>query len=131
MNNYLVDTTVIIDHLRGSRKAAVFLEEFNPQISIVTIAELIQGAQNKQEQASSIKLCENFQTLTLNGKISSIAIELMKKFYLPHGIRLLDALIAATALENKLVLITNNLKHFRFIKGLEVQSQKEAFAKVL
>lgn len=131
MNNYLADTTVIIDHLRGDEKATIFLEEFNPQISIVTIAESIQGAQDKREQALAVKICESFPRLNINGRISALAVELMKKFYLSNGLKFLDALIAATALENKLVLVTDNLKHFEFIKGLEVVSQKEVFAKVL
>ena len=41
MSNYLVDTTVLIDHLRGKEGAAAFLEEFSPYISVVTIADQI------------------------------------------------------------------------------------------
>ena len=51
----------------------------------------------------------------------------MKKFYLSKGLRFLDALIAATALEHKLSLITGNLKHFRFIEGLITVSQEDIF----
>ena len=128
MNNYLADTTVIIDHLRGDKRATVFLEEFNPQISIVTVAELIQGARDKREQVLAVKICESLLALNINGKISALAIEFMKKFYLSSGLKFLDALIAATAINGKLVLVTKNLKHFEFIKGLEIISQKEAFA---
>lgn len=131
MSNYLADTTVIIDHLRRNRRAEMFLEKFNPQISIVTVAESIQGAQGKREQDLAVKICESLPGINLNGKISALAINLMKEFYLSHGLRFLDALIAASALENKLVLVTDNLKHFWFIKGLEVISQKEAFATLL
>lgn len=127
MKNYLADTTIIIDHLRGDKRATIFLEEFNPQISIVTIAELIQGAQDKREQSLAVKICASFSRLNINGKISVLAIDLMRKFYLSNGLKFLDALIAATALENKLALVTGNFKHFRFIKGLEVISQKKAF----
>ncbi len=118
MKNYLADTTVIIDHLRGDKRATVFLEAFNPQISIVTVAESIQGSKDKREQALALKICESLLVLNVSGKISALAIELMKKFYLSSGLKFLDALIAATALETKLVLVTSNLKHFRFIKGL-------------
>lgn len=131
MNNYLADTTVIIDHLRGDRRATTFLEEFKPHISIVTIAESIQGAKDKGEQALAVKICSAFTVFPINGNISALAINLMKKFYLSHGLKFLDALIAATALEEKLILVTDNLKHFKFIKGLEVISQKEAFEQVL
>lgn len=128
MNNYLADTTVIVDHLRGDKKATIFLKEFNPAISIVTIAELVQGARDKREQALAVKICTSLLVINTNGKISALAIELMKKFYLSDGLKFLDALIAASALENKLILATGNLKHFRFIKGLQAISQEEAFA---
>lgn len=131
MKNYLADTTVIIDHLRGDKEATAFLEEFNPQISIVTVAESIQGAQDKREQALAVKICESLPEININGRISALAIELMKKFYLSHGLKFLDALIAATTLENRLILVTGNLKHFRYINGLEVISQKKAFATFL
>lgn len=130
MRNYLADTTVIIDHLRGDRKATTFLGEFNPQISIVTVAELIQGAHDKREQILAVKISASLPGININGKISVLAIDLMKKFYLSNGLKFLDALIAATALENKLALVTSNLKHFRFISGLEVISQKKAFTTV-
>lgn len=127
MSSYLADTTVVVDHLRGNKKATKFLEECNPGISVVTVAELIQGSKDKGEQAMAVKICTAFQELSIDKKISGRALELIEKFYLPHGLLFLDALIAATALENKLVLITGNLKHFRFIKGLRIISQDTAF----
>lgn len=35
-----------------------------------------------------------------------------------------DILIAGTAIENDLILITNNTKHFSLIKGLEIDNWK-------
>lgn len=125
MNNYLADTTVIIDHLRGDRRATRFLEESNPYISIVTLAELIQGSKDKAGQALVLKICARFPGIIINRGISNLAIELMSKFFLSNGLMFLDALIAASAIENKLVLITGNLRHFRFIKELKVISQEE------
>lgn len=92
---------------------------------MVTVADLIQGSKDKREQTLSVKICAALPQLPIDRKISDIAITLMEKFCLSHGLRFLDALIAATALENKLVLITGNLKHFKFIKGLKLVSQEE------
>ena len=125
MSNYLADTTVLIDHLRGKEGAVAFLEEFSPYISVVTIAELIQGSKDKRNQALVVKLCTTLPQLIIDKKISNTAIELMKKFYLSKGLRYLDALIGATALENKLNLVTGNLKHFIFIEGLTDISQND------
>lgn len=127
MSSYLADTTVIVDHLRGNKKATKFLEEYNPSISVVTVAELLQGSKDRREQATAVKICTAFQEFTIDKKISGRALELMKEFYLSHGLLFLDALIGATALENKLVLVTANVKHFRFIKGLEVIFQETLF----
>ncbi len=126
MSKYLVDTTVIIDHLRGNKKATTLLGKFNPYISVVTIAEVIQGSKDKREQGIAIRVCTSFPQFNIDKKICDSAVGLMEEFYLSHGLKFLDALIAATALDSKLMLITGNLKHFKFIKELKVISQKEA-----
>lgn len=127
MNNYLVDTTVIIDHLRGNNKATIFLEKFTPRVSTVSIAELIQGSQDMKEQRQAIKTCTGLSEVVLDRRISEKAIELMKKFCLSHGLQFMDALIAATTFLNQSILVTNNVRHFRFIAGLEVVSHEQAF----
>lgn len=124
MSKYLVDTTLLIEHLRGNKQAKVFLEDNSPNISTVSIAELIQGSRDKEELVAALKLVSSLSEITIDKKISNHATELMKKFYLSKGLKFLDALIAATALENKLILITGNLKHFKFIEGLAVASQE-------
>lgn len=129
MSKFLVDTTLLVEHLRGSEKARIFLQDDSPYISTVSIAELIQGSRDNKELMAAIKLCSSLSEIAIDKKISNKAIELMKKFYLSKGLRFLDALIAATALENKLSLITGNLKHFRFIEGLKTISQDEFLKK--
>lgn len=125
MSKYLVDTTLLIEHLRGNSKARVFLKDNSPSISTVSIAELIQGSRDQDELAAALKLVSSLSEIDIDKKISNYAIELMKKFYLSKGLRFLDAIIAATVLENKLTLITGNLKHFNFIAGLTIASQED------
>lgn len=125
MNSYLADTTLLVDHLRGDEKTRSFLEKNIPSISTVTIAELIQGSKDKREQHLAEKLSSSLPEAPIDRKISALAIKLMREFCLSHGLLFLDALIAATALENKLILVTGNLKHFKFIQGLKIVSQKE------
>lgn len=126
-NNYLVDTSVIIDHLRDNDKATSFLEKFSPCISTVTVAELIQGSRDKREQSQAIKTCASLSEISIDRKISEQAIELMEKFCLSHGLQFLDALIAATALTNQSILVSDNVKHFKFIEGLETVTHAQAF----
>lgn len=125
MSKYLADTTLLVEHLRGNSQARVFLKDHSPSISTVSIAELIQGSGDKNELTTALKLVLSLSEAAIDKKISNLAITLMKKFYLSKGLKFLDALIAATALENKLTLITGNLKHFNFIEGLSIVSQKE------
>jgi|SRR3989344_4746262 len=130
MNKYLADTTVLIDHLRSNEKATEFIEKHNLSISIVTIAELIQGARDAKEQSVAIKLSNSMAHVFIDRKISNLALELLSKFHLSNGLNFWDAIIAASALDSNLVLITENIKHFKFITGLQVLPQKEAFTKL-
>jgi tRNA(fMet)-specific endonuclease VapC len=123
MKQYLADTTVVIDHLRGVKKATLFLEKFNPYISVITKAELIQGSRNKKEQDQALKLCSAFSVLSINKRICDRSISLMTRLFLSGGLSFLDALIASTVIENKLILVTANLKHFKKIKDIVVVSE--------
>lgn len=125
MSKYLADTTLLIEHLRGNIKASIFLKANSPCISTVSIAELIHGSRDKDELRAALKLCDSLSEITIDRKISKYAIGLMKKFYLSKGLKFLDAIIASSALENNLTLIMGNLKHFNFIEGLKIASQKE------
>ena len=127
MNKYLADTTVFIEHLRGNLHAKQFLEGQNPSISTVSIAELIQGARDKQELALVIKLCTSFSDTSIDKKISRRALDLLEQYHLSHGLLFLDALIAAIALENNMILVTGNIKHFKYIPTLQVISQEIVF----
>lgn len=130
MSKYLADTTILIDHLRGREEAKIFLEKHIPYISIVTVAELIQGSREKRELNIALKLCENFPEININKKISDKATQLLTDFYLSHGLLFLDALIAAAAIENNLILVTGNIKHFIFLKELNLMPQVKAFREI-
>ncbi|OGY19035.1 MAG: hypothetical protein A2900_00815 [Candidatus Chisholmbacteria bacterium RIFCSPLOWO2_01_FULL_50_28] len=125
MEKYLVDTTVLVDHLRGSHKATSFLLKFFPSISHVTVAELIQGTENKREQQAVKQAIRDLNLLPITTSISNQAIALLSKFFLSHNLQFLDALIAATALEENLILITSNAKHFSSVKRLRILNWKD------
>lgn len=125
MSKFLADTTLLVDMLRNNSLAKQFLEQNTPRISRITYVELIEGCRNKEDLRLVEKTCNLLPQVKIDLVISETAIELLKKYNLSHGLLFLDALIAATAIENKLTLITQNLKDFRFIKGLKIVSQKK------
>lgn len=126
MKSFLADTTVLVEMLRGDIPAKIFLETA-PEISKVTLVELIQGCKDKQQLILVEKACDPLYQIKVDIEISEMAIELLRKHNLSHGLLFLDALIAATCIIRKNILVTENIKHFRFITGLQVISQKEAF----
>ena len=112
MADFLVDTDVFIDHLRGSR-------EFDPKThrihySVVTRAELFAG--NTATEIVSTLLAP-FREISVVRALAETAGRLRRE----AGIRLPDALIAATAIEHKLSLFTRNRGDFDNVPGLRIR----------
>jgi predicted nucleic acid-binding protein len=126
MEIFLADTTVLIDHLRGVEQAKTFLKQNTPHISHVTVAELIEGAKNKNHLRQVNQAVSDLPHIPISEPISSKALSLMEKYFLSHKLELPDALIAATAMEENLTLMTGNTKHFSFIKGLKLLDWSQA-----
>ena len=119
----LVDTDVLIWHLRGYAQATRRLDELGKlTLSAVSYLELLQGMRNKAELAAVKKMLQfrAAAVLPVTEAITQHAIELMESLTLSHGLQLGDALIAATALSHGLPLFTANVKHFSAIEGLSV-----------
>jgi hypothetical protein len=123
----LIDTDVIIWHMRGNEKAchAIYQVE-KPIISIITQMELVQGLRNKQEQVSLHRFLDQlgFNVLPVSDVISQRALFLMEEWRLSHQMLMADALIAATAIEHGLALLSGNGKHYRFLTMLKLETFK-------
>jgi predicted nucleic acid-binding protein len=108
----LIDTDVFVDHLRGARELRV--KRHRVSYSVVTRAELFAG--NTATDLSA-RLLAPFRELDLNGAVAERAGRIVREL----GTRLPDALIAATALEHGLGLVTRNHKHFDPIRGVRIR----------
>ncbi len=120
----LVDTDVLIWHLRGYPQATRRLDQLPAlTISAVSYLEVLQGMRNKAEFLAVQKMLLRRQatTLPLTEAITHRAIGLMEALTLSHGLQMGDALIAATALERGLPVLTGNVRHFAAVPGLLIE----------
>ena len=124
MSRPLVDTDILIDASRGTTEAIEFLKQQETQenlnISVITQMELLAGCRDKTEQREVEHFLKRFDVIPINEAASHLAVELMVRYRLSHGLQIPDALIAATALVSGYSLATKNQKHFRFIPNLKV-----------
>ncbi len=121
----LVDTNILIDYLRGVKKAEDFVQrqgKTNLAISTVVAMELYQGCLNRREFATIRKELVGFNEIKLNKTVGEVALKLSEQFALSHTMGIPDTLIAATALVYDLELHTYNLKDFSFIAGIKVSN---------
>lgn len=120
----LIDTDVLIWFMRGHLDAARRLQPLTPwRISVVTYIELAQGCRNKTELARLKKglAAHQTQVLQLTAAISERAAVLIDALALSHSLQLGDALIAATALEHDLAVLSGNVRHFAAVPGLTLE----------
>jgi predicted nucleic acid-binding protein len=119
----LLDTTVLIDLSRGNQEAADFinLNQSNPlAISVISAMELVVGCRNKAEVSKAEQLFAEFTLLQVTPEISRQAYEWLVIYNKSHGLKIPDALIAATALVYQFELVTDNVRDFNLLSGLAV-----------
>lgn len=120
----IVDSDILIDAGRGEADAINCLLHLEKNsvlaVSTVTELELIVGCRNKVELKALEKFLSRYQILKITDKISDRAVDLLKQYFLGHGLLIADGLIAATALVHNEAFITKNQRDFRFISGLNL-----------
>ena len=124
----LLDTNVVIAFFNGSKAV---LERVHSEIdrialSTLVVAELDYGAKASQKAEGNLEKLHRFVDIVRVvpfdlecAKIFGTIKSKLRKMGKPTGE--VDALIAATAMSNKAVLVTGNRKHFENIKGLKVE----------
>ncbi len=120
----LVDTDILIDVGRDIGEAVSCLEQIeqraSPAISVVTQMELIIGCRNKAELRALGHFLLRLQVIKVNERISDIAVDLLHRYRLSHGLLIADALVAASALSLGQPLISKNQRDYRFIEELQL-----------
>jgi len=121
----LIDSDVLVWLTRGHVGAAQRLYALEVwRISAVTYIELAQGCRDKADLARLKKglAARRTEIVPITPAISRRAAELIDALALSHGLRLADALIAATAIEHQATLLTANAKHFSAVEGLHFEA---------
>jgi tRNA(fMet)-specific endonuclease VapC len=125
----LLDTDTLSFYIKHYPKvvavAQSYLRQYNLfTFSIITRFEILRGMK-ANGATTGIKsfdfLCSQNEVVGLNDKIIVRAADIYADLY-KRGLLILDAdiLIAATAMENNLPVVTNNERHFNRITGLQI-----------
>lgn len=116
----MLDTSVLVDHLRASTSATEYLTslEGRPVCSEISRIEVLQGLRSAERQAAA-RLFALIEWMPVTEAIAQRAGELGRKWRRNHpGIGVADLAIAATVEQLDATLATQNLKHFPMFKGL-------------
>ena len=123
----VVDADVMIEVLRKNPAVASYLRNdigaFNIVLSAVTIAEIQQGATNKESLQQINRLLKQYIILPIDHHVSNLFSNLVQKYVLSHDTDIGDTFVAATALHYQLPLLTMNHKHYKHIPNLQLIRQ--------
>ena len=122
----LVDTDILIKAYRGDKTKQLNLKYLKDKycISVITACELINGAKNIKQRREFSKALLYYKLALIDEKISEKALSLFKKYSLRNDMKISDSFIAATAINNRLFLYTDNRKDFNFIEEIKFYNEK-------
>ncbi len=125
MPSYLLDTTVLIDYLRGHaevRDRLRALAEQGHELSVcaISVAEVFAGLREEDREAV-VRFLSKLKYFDLSFDIATVSGEHQNAFARRGRIlKLTDVLVGATALSEEAILLTDNVKDFP-LPGLRVE----------
>ena len=128
---YLLDTNTCIYFLnRSSERIISQFKKYSPSeimLSSITVAELFYGAEKSKARKKNWAVVEefvsNFGIVAFDEKSCQTYAKIrasLEKLGVPIGP--MDLLIASISLAKNFILVTNNIKEFRRIKGLKLEN---------
>lgn len=118
--SYVLDTTVLIDHLRNDPSATRFLFGLTevPWCCELTRTEVVRGLRSA-ERAGAERLFAQLEWVPVTERLAREAGELGRRYRRRHpGISTIDLVIAAAANDLQLPVATHNVRHFPMFRGL-------------
>jgi tRNA(fMet)-specific endonuclease VapC len=128
LSKFLIDTNTCIFYIKGKFDLKNKFEKADPEncfISEITLAELKFGVENSERKDKNQIVLTNFLT-----GIKLVPIFHCLDFYGAEKARLrkagtpvddFDLLIGSTAVVHNLIMVTNNISHFKLIKGIKLE----------
>ena len=123
---YLIDSNAVIDYLSGKlpKNSGSFMNQIIneiPNISVIKKIKVLGYKTNQKAYQLLAGFVDDSVVIGLSDNVVDQTIEIRKEY----KIRTPDTIIAATALVNKLTIITRNTKDFGKIEGLEIINPHE------
>lgn len=118
----LIDTTIMIDFLRGHPGALNFLKNLREEaaLSALNVAELMVGRMKGKEEAFIQGLQERHEIFPVDLEIAMLGGLYQRQYGPSHGSGVVDCLLAATAVVKKCRFVTHNVKHFSMLRDVLV-----------
>ena len=123
----IYDTDILIWVQRGNEKAARLIEkDIDRHLSVQSYMELLQGAKNKTHHKYVKDFISDFafSILPFTENIGHRALIYVEEYALSSNMRAGDAIVAATAVENNMKLVSSNVKHFKVVNELQLKPFK-------
>ncbi len=129
--NYILDTNILIELIRENTQVVEHLRKVGTKrccMSVISVQELLFGAYNaplryqEQELTRIQKVVRRFPILPLPDDgcdFGKTKAALVKKGLIIDDF---DICIAATALKNDMIVVTDNTKHFSRIGGVKIEN---------
>ena len=116
----VLDTTVLIDVLRGHRPALEYLRSLDavPACSEITRVEVMRGIRSRERDAVE-QLMRSLRWISVDEQIARRAGGLGRTWRRSHRLASADLVIGATAQELSAGLATANVRHFPMFEGLK------------
>lgn len=129
MSQYLLDTNVCIDYMKGKFSVGNKIDEVgieNCFLSEITCAELLFGAYKGNRSSMDVPLVKEFiSQFEIIPITSSIEVYAHNKAELEKAgtpIDDLDLFIGSSAIANGFIMVTENVKHFELQEGITIEN---------
>jgi predicted nucleic acid-binding protein len=116
MSRFLLDSDVIIWHLRGQKEVTEMLKDLQrfglPACLALSVLEVQLGVKKGEEEKTD-RFLRSLKVFDVNREIANKAAQLIRE-YRATGVTidLPDAVIASTCVLHDLTLVTYNVKHY-------------------